>query len=70
MTRSARQPVLGRRTMLGTGIACATLARTADATPDPDATYDKLLRRHVAAGAAGITRVAYGRWRAGGACSA
>jgi len=38
MTRSARQPVLGRRTMLGTGIACATLARTADATPDPDAT--------------------------------
>jgi hypothetical protein len=50
--------------MLGAGIACATLARAAHATPDPDATYDTLLRRHVAAGADGITRVAYGRWRA------
>ncbi|MBM3629757.1 MAG: DUF547 domain-containing protein, partial [Alphaproteobacteria bacterium] len=67
MTRSARPPVVGRRSMLGAGIACATLARTADATPDPDATYDTLLRRHVAAGADGITRVAYGRWRASGA---
>ena len=64
MMRPARPSVLGRRAVLGAGIACATLARAAHATPDPDATYDTLLRRHVAAGADGITRVAYGRWRA------
>jgi hypothetical protein len=64
MTRSSRRPVLGRRTLLGTGIACATVVRTAGAASDEDAAYDTLLRRHVAAGADGITRVAYGRWRA------
>ena len=52
--------------MLGSGIACAALARPAHAASDPDAVYDALLRRHVAAGADGITRVAYGRWRANG----
>jgi hypothetical protein len=67
MTRSPRQHVLGRRAMLGSGVACATLAGTAAAASDPDATYDALLRRHVAAGADGITRVAYGRWRANSA---
>ena len=67
MARPACPPVLGRRALLGTGIACATLARAARATSDPYATYDALLRRHVVAGADGITRVAYGSWRASGA---
>jgi len=67
MTRPARPSVLGRRAALGTGISCAMFARAARATTDPDAAYDTLLRRHVAAGADGITRVAYGRWRASGA---
>jgi hypothetical protein len=66
MWRSPHQSLLGRRALLGGGIACAMVARAAGAAPDPDAAYDKLLRRHVAAGADGITRVAYGRWRANG----
>jgi hypothetical protein len=66
MWRSPHQSLLGRRALLGGGIACAMVARAAGAAPDPDAAYDTLLRRHVAAGADGITRVAYGRWRANG----
>lgn len=64
MTRPARPPVLGRRTVLGTGIACAVAARQAHAASDLDTVYDTLLRRHVVAGTDGVTRVAYGRWRA------
>ena len=62
--RSTHPSTLGRRALLGTGIACAAVAPAAGAAPDPDAAYDALLRRHVVAGADGITRVAYGSWRA------
>lgn len=64
MARSIRPHPPGRRALLGTAIAGVALARAADAAPDPDATYDALLRRHVVAGADGIARVAYGSWRA------
>lgn len=64
MTAAIRPRRLGRRSLLAAGTACAALARPADAASDPDVAYDTLLRRHVVAGADGITRVAYGRWRA------
>jgi hypothetical protein len=59
-----RPHLLSRRALLGTGIACVAAAHAPGAAPTPDAAFDALLRRHVATGSDGVTRVAYGRWRA------